>query len=152
LEKGKRKGIPALVGRGGFLAQPGAACARAPAQLRPKAGDGAGALGDDAVAAGPHASESAGGGGTAPRADGGANRLSSGEKPGRRWARRRFAAGGPVLGQWVVALAWGGSGEPRGGLNLARGGLGGGCPWGGGGAPRRESPSVSFGRGIGVGD
>jgi hypothetical protein len=43
------------VGRGGFLAQPGAARAgaRAPAQLRPKAGDGAGARGDDAVAAGP---------------------------------------------------------------------------------------------------
>jgi hypothetical protein len=44
-----------------------------------------------------------------------------GKKPGRRWARRRLAAGGPVLGQWVVALARGGSGEPKGGLNLARG-------------------------------
>jgi hypothetical protein len=112
------------VGRGDFwLSQAQRARARG---HRPKAGDGAGALGDDAVAAGPHASESAGGGGgTAPRVDGGANRLSAGEKPGRRWARRRFTAGGPILGQWVVALAWGGSGEPRGRLNLARGGLGG---------------------------
>jgi hypothetical protein len=76
-----------------------------------------GARGDDAIAAGPLASES----GAAPRVDGGANRPSAGEKPGRRWARRRFAAGGPVLGQWVVALARGGSDKPRGGLNLARG-------------------------------
>lgn len=61
MEKGKRKGIPALVGQGGFLAQLSAARARAPAQLRPKAGDGAGVRGDDAVAAGPLASESGGG-------------------------------------------------------------------------------------------
>jgi hypothetical protein len=46
-----------------------------------------------------------------------------GKKLGRRWARRRFAAGGPVLGQRGGALARGGAGEPRGGLNLARGGL-----------------------------
>jgi hypothetical protein len=45
-----------------------------------------------------------------------------GGEPGRWWARRRFATGGPVLGQRVGALAWGGAGEPRGGLNLARGG------------------------------
>jgi hypothetical protein len=45
-----------------------------------------------------------------------------GKKPGRRWAQRRFAAGGLVLGQRGGDLAWGGAGEPRGGLNLARGG------------------------------
>jgi hypothetical protein len=63
LEKGKRKGIPTLVGQGGFLAQLGAARARAraPAQLRPKASDGVGVRGDDVVSAGPLASESGGG-------------------------------------------------------------------------------------------
>jgi hypothetical protein len=50
---------------------------------------------------------------TAPRVD------DAGEPVVRRG--RNPAAGGPVLGQWVVALARGGSGEPRGGLNLARG-------------------------------
>jgi hypothetical protein len=45
--------------------------------------------------------------------DGGVNRPSAGENS---------AAGDPVLGQRVGALAWGGAGEPRGGLNLARGG------------------------------
>jgi hypothetical protein len=62
LEKGKRKGILALVGWGDFWPNQ-AQRARALAQLWPKAGDGAGARGDDAVAAGPHASESGGGGG-----------------------------------------------------------------------------------------
>jgi hypothetical protein len=54
--------------------------------------------------------------------DGGANRPSAGREPSRRWAQRRFAASGPILGQRVGALARGGAGEPRGGLNLARGG------------------------------
>jgi hypothetical protein len=86
LEKGKRKGISALVGQGDFWpSQTQRARARAPAKLRPKAGDGAGARGEDAVAVGPHASESGGGGGTAPRVDGRANRPFAGEKPGRRW-------------------------------------------------------------------
>jgi hypothetical protein len=40
----------------------------------------------------------------------------------RRWARRRFAAGDPVLGPRGGALARGGAGEPRGRLDLARGG------------------------------
>ena len=62
------------------------------------------------------------GGGNGVTVDGGANRSPAGREPGRRWARRRFAAGGPVLGQCVGALARGGAGEPRGGLNLARGG------------------------------
>jgi hypothetical protein len=109
--------------------------ARAPAQLRPNAGDGAGARGDDAVAAGPHASES--GGGDGATVDGGANRPSAGREPGRQWDRRRFAVGDPVLWQRVGALARAGVGEPRGGLDLVRGGRGGGCPRGGGGASRR---------------
>jgi hypothetical protein len=70
---------------------------------------------------GPHASES--GRGEKRRHDRRQGEPSvHGGEPGRRWARRRFAAGGPVLGQRVGALAWGGTGEPRGGLNLARGG------------------------------
>jgi hypothetical protein len=80
--------------------------------------------------------------------DGGMNRPSTGEDPAARWARRRFAAGDPVLGERLGALARGGAGEPKGGLNLARG-PGGGYPRGGGGAPRRESPPVSFGRVLG---
>jgi hypothetical protein len=108
-------------GKGIWPSQAQRARARAPAQLRPSAGDGAGARGDEAVAVGPHASES-GGGGNGVTVDGGANRSPAGREPGRRWARRRFAAGGPVLGQCVGALARGGAGEPRGGLNLARGG------------------------------
>jgi hypothetical protein len=95
----------------------------------------------------PHVSESGGGNSATGRRRGRTGR-PWGKKPGRRWARRRFAAGGLVLGQWGGALARGGASEPRGGLNLARGG----CPRGGGGAPRRGSPSVSFGRGIGAGE
>jgi hypothetical protein len=65
-------------------------------------------------------------GGTVLAVDGGVNRLSGGGEPGRRWARRRFAAGDPVLGQRVGALVRGGAGEPRGGsiwLEGARRGL-----------------------------
>jgi hypothetical protein len=50
------------------------------------------------------------------------NRPSTGREPGRRWARRRFAAGGPVLGPRGGSLARAGAGDPRGRLNLARGG------------------------------
>jgi hypothetical protein len=69
---------------------------------------------------GPRASES-GRGGTTLRLTAGQTGRPRGE-PSRQWARRRFAAGGPVLRQRVGALARGGAGEPRGGLNLARGG------------------------------
>jgi hypothetical protein len=62
---------------------------------------------------GPHASESGRGGGKGATVDGGMNRSSAGKD---------LAAGGPVLGQRVGVLAQGGAGEPRGGLNLARGG------------------------------
>jgi hypothetical protein len=87
----------------------------------PSRGDGAGAQGADAVAAGPHVSESRGGGDGATVRWRRRTGRPRGKKPGRRWARRRFAAGGPVLGQRGGALAQGGAGEPRGGLNLARG-------------------------------
>jgi hypothetical protein len=117
----------------------------------PSRGDGAGTRGADAVAAGPHVSESGGGNGATVRRRGRTSR-PRGKKPGRRCARRRFAAGGPVLGLRGGALARGGAGEPRGGLNLAIGGREGGCPRGGGGAPWRGSPSVGFGRGIGAGE
>jgi hypothetical protein len=63
LEKGKRKGIPALVGRGGDLGLPrrsARARGRRPS-CGPSRGDGAGTRGADAVAAGPHVSESGGG-------------------------------------------------------------------------------------------
>jgi hypothetical protein len=60
---------------------------------------------------------------TAPRVDGAGERVVRGErKTGRRWARRRFAAGGPVLGPRGGALARAGAGDPRGRLDLARGG------------------------------
>jgi hypothetical protein len=123
LKKGERKGIPSQVGRGGFSAQPGAAHARAraPAQLRPKAGETARARGSDGVTAGPHVSESGGGNGATGRRRGRTGR-PRGKKPGCRWARRRFAAGDPVLGPRGGALARGGAGEPRGRLDLARGG------------------------------
>jgi hypothetical protein len=57
------------VGRGKEIwpSQAQRARARAPAQLRPNAGDSTGARGDDAVATGPHASESGGGKKTASR-------------------------------------------------------------------------------------
>jgi hypothetical protein len=111
------------VGRGRFLAQPGAAraSARAPTQLRPTAGDSMSTRGDDGVSVGPTHQRERKGGGNGATVDGGVNRPSAGREPGRRWARRRFAANGRVLGQRVGALARGGAGEPRGGLNLARG-------------------------------
>jgi hypothetical protein len=104
------------------LAHPGAS-ARAgalAAQLRPTGeGDGASAWGDGVVA-GPPVSES-GGGERCRGLTARANRPSGG-KTGRRWARRRLAADGPVLGPLGGGLARAGAGDPRGRLNLARGG------------------------------
>jgi hypothetical protein len=63
LEKGKRKGIPALVGRGENFG-PARRSARAREGAGPAAAQGevtAWARGEDAVAAGPHANESGGG-------------------------------------------------------------------------------------------
>jgi hypothetical protein len=79
--------------------------------------------GDDGVAAGPLISES-GGGETALRSDGAGEPAERGRKVGRRWARRRFAAGGPVLGPRGGGLARAEAGDSRGRLNLARGGWG----------------------------
>jgi hypothetical protein len=121
VKKRKRKGIPTQVGRGGS-AQPGAGHtrARAPTQLRPTGGETARAHGSDGVTAGP----------TRQRERRGKRRRESttfcepavhGErKTGRRWAWRRFAAGGPVLGPRGGALARAGAGDPRGRLDLAR--------------------------------
>jgi hypothetical protein len=124
--------------------------ASAPAQLRPRVGDGAGARGRRRRR-GAHTPERAEGGenGVSGLMEGRTGRPQGG--PGRRRARRRFAAGGSVLGQCAGALARGGAGEPRGGLNLARG-AGRGLS-----AGRRRSfaaglPSVSSGRAIGVGE
>jgi hypothetical protein len=124
-EKEKRKGVPSQVGRGeifGPARRSARACVRAPAQLRPKARRRRGRAGATASLQDPHVSESGGGNGAMGRRRGRTDR-PWGKKLGRRWARRRFAAGGPVLGQRGGALARGGAGEPRGGLNLARGGL-----------------------------
>jgi hypothetical protein len=45
-----------------------------------------------------------------------------GRKTGRQWARRQLAAGELVLGPRGGGLAQAGAGDPRGRLNLARGG------------------------------
>jgi hypothetical protein len=47
-----------------------------------------------------------------------------GERTDRRWVRRRFPAGGPVLGDLVGGLARAGAGGHSGGVNLAGGNLG----------------------------
>jgi hypothetical protein len=65
----------------------------------------------DGVAAGPTRQRERKGERTASAVDGGTNRPSVREDP---------AAGGLILGQCAGALARGGAGEPRGGLNLAR--------------------------------
>jgi hypothetical protein len=152
LKKGKGKGIPSQVGRGDF--RPSQAQRTRARGRRPSCGPRRGrrrGRGSDGITAGPTRQRERRGerrhGSTAR-----ANRPAAGKKPGRRWARRRFAAGDPVLRPRGGALARGGAGEPRGRLDLARGGREGGCPRGGGGAPRRGSPSVSFGRGIGAGE
>jgi hypothetical protein len=121
----------------------------------PRARETARARGSDGVTAGPPVSESGGGGEvTAPRVDGASEPAVRGRKAGRRWARRRFAAGGPVLGPRGGGLAWAGASDPRGRLDLARGG------WEGaargevaelrGGDRRRWSLSEGLGRGRGA--
>jgi hypothetical protein len=123
-KKEKEKGFPCRWAGGIFGPARRSARARAPAQLRPKARRRRGRAGATASPWGPYASESGGGGGGngATGLRRGRTDCPWGKKPGRRWARRRFATGGPVLGQRGGALAQGGAGEPRGGLNLARGG------------------------------
>jgi hypothetical protein len=112
------------MGRGGFSAQPGAAHARAraPAQLRPKAGETARARGSDGVTTGPTRQRERRGKRRCGSDGAGEPAVRGERKTGHRWARRRFAAGGPVLGPQGGALARPGAGEPRGRLDLARGG------------------------------
>jgi hypothetical protein len=122
LEKGKRKGIPALVGRGGDLglarrsAREGAGPAAAQVEEMARARE------ERTPSLWAHTSARAEGGNDVTVRRHGRTGRPWGKKPSRRWARRRFAAGGPVLGQRRGALARGGAGEPRGGLNLAIGG------------------------------
>jgi hypothetical protein len=98
---------------------------RARARLRPGCGprvrETAQVRGDDGVAVGPLVSES-GGGETALRPDGVGELAERGRKAGRRWARRRFAAGGLVLGPREGGLARAEAGDSKGRLNSARGG------------------------------
>ena len=62
MKKEKEKELSFWWAGGRFLAQPGAARARGRRpSCGPRRGDGAGARGEDVVAAGPHASESKGG-------------------------------------------------------------------------------------------
>ena len=63
-----------------------------------------------------------GGGETALRPDGVGEPAERGRRAGRRWARRRFAAGGPVLGPREGGLARAEAGDSKGRLNSARGG------------------------------
>jgi hypothetical protein len=100
--------------------------------------------GDDGVAAGPLVSES-GGGETALRPDGMGEPAERGRKGRSPMARRRFAAGGPVLGPRGGGLARAEAGDSRGRLNSARGGWEGAVRRGGGGAPQRGSPPVGSG-------
>jgi hypothetical protein len=89
----------------------------------PRARETARARGSDSVIAGPtRQRERRGGGGTALRSDDAGEPAERGRKAGHRWARRRFAAGGPVLGPRGGGLARAGAGDPSGRLDLARGG------------------------------
>jgi hypothetical protein len=153
LKKRKRKGIPSQVGRGvvfgparrGAPAREGASPAAAQRRGRRRGRAGA------TTSLRAHTSARAEGGNGATVRRRGRTGRPRGRKPGRRWARRQFAAGDQVLGPRGGALAREGAGEPRGRLDLAKRGSEGGCPRGGGGAPRRGSPPVVFGRGIGAG-
>jgi hypothetical protein len=121
----KKKGDFSFPGLGKrFLAHPGRERARGsaygPAAAHERGGDGAVREGDG-VAAGPLASES---GGRKRRCGQTAWRTgrAAGGKAGRRWARRRFATGGPVFDPRGGVLARAGAGDSNGRLNLARGG------------------------------
>jgi hypothetical protein len=122
-KKEKRKGIPSQMGRGGGFG-PARRSARAREGAGPDVaqdGETARARRSDGVTAGPTRQRERRGNGAMGRRRGRTGR-PRGKKPGRRWARRRFAADDPFLGPRGGALAWGGAGEPRVGLNLASGG------------------------------
>jgi hypothetical protein len=141
VEKEKEKEISSLLGWGeGFW--PTLARARAgalTAQLRPTSkGDGAVVRGRRRRCEPTCQQERRGGGnGVTARRRGRTDRAR--EKG--RWARRRLAAGGPVLGPREGGLARAEAGDSKGRLNSARGC----CPRGGGGVPRRGSPPVASG-------
>jgi hypothetical protein len=114
--KGKRKGFLSLNGPGGFRPSRARAAARAAGSARPA---NRARREDDAVGAGPHASEGEGNdvrGETAVRPRWGGT--------GRRRSRRRFFAGDPVLGGRGGGIAQAGVGGHGGGVNLAGGGSG----------------------------
>jgi hypothetical protein len=120
--KRKRKRKFQLAGLGGISAHPGAS-ARAgalAAQLRSTGGETARVRGcaGATVSLRAHTSARAEGGGRRHGLTARVNRTSAGREPGRRWARRRFAAGGPVLGPWGGGLARAGASDPRGRLRV----------------------------------
>jgi hypothetical protein len=136
----KKKGDFSFPGLGKrFLAHPGRERARGsaygPAAAHERGGDSTVREGDG-VAAGPLASES-----------GGRKR-----RCGQTAWRTGRAAGGksrPPVGSTAVCRRWP-SFRPTGRCPSTGRGWGGGWPWGGGGAPRRGSPPVASGRGIGA--
>jgi hypothetical protein len=119
-EKEKRS---LLCWAGGRVFGPPRARARARARLRPSGGPRAEGRRRECarVTASLRAHSSAraeGGNGVAARRRG---RTGRAREKGR-WARRRFAAGGPVLGPREGGLAWAEAGDSKGRLNSARGG------------------------------
>jgi len=157
VEKKKEKGFP-LIWAGGMNFGPPRARARALRRFRPSGGPRAGRTARpwEGVTASHRAHLPARGGEERERRYGWRGGWTGRPRGGlgRRWARWRFAAGGPVLGQCAGGLAWGGDGGPRGGFNLVRGGRegaargevaelrGGGC--------RRWAPGEQSGWGSGV--
>jgi hypothetical protein len=85
-------------------------------------GDGAGARGRRRRCGPTRQRERRGGGEMALRPDGMGEPAERGRRAGRRWARRRFAVGGPVLGPREGGLARAEVGYSKGRLNSARGG------------------------------
>jgi hypothetical protein len=109
VEKKKEKGFWLWWAGGGGRnpAQPGAGArggVSMPAQPRRTARNGAGARETTPFPRGPHVRES-GRGRRRQRLTGRGEPAGRREKPGRRWARRRFSASDPVLGHRAGALA-----------------------------------------------
>jgi hypothetical protein len=120
-KKKKKKGFLLCWAGGRVFGPPGRERARLRPSCGPRARETTRVHGHDGVAAGPLVSES-GGGETVLRPGSVGEPAERGRKAGRRWARRWFAAGGPVLGPWGGGLARAEAGDSRGRLNSARGG------------------------------